>query len=471
MLQAVYKTSPYIFRLQTQDVSKVKATATTTSSGSTAAYLFKFTNQMDGGVKYAWGMVSSTQLNPLIIANQYGRYSTFYFFHSTTDNWLTSDIDFLPNGHWDYEVIEYSVFVNNLLETQSMYNQVPDLDSGLIGSYKIFQTSAPTTIKASGDLALSDLSDASSADILVTTLPSVTTALNAQSYTAALYRKDGTIQQSVNFTISTYAFGISGASAPPLKLNNVKQTITGMSFDVVCTDVNGWTYKYRQGTGAYTTVSIALDSQTDSYSFAQVGSYDSSTNKIEIVLISDGSYVPDPNADQYSTILYPIRTILDTYGFIHPIAYEPAISGDYIRKGGVWYCVVPGYDLSGTGKSRNIYQKETAILDGLLYVDEPSGEEEVQYTEYKNATLGGFIINYVGAGYASAPTITISGGGGSGATATASVSGGVLTDITITAGGSGYTSAPNVIVTGGGATKQAEVMATLEETNYIFYGQ
>jgi len=47
----------------------------------------------------------------------------------------------------------------------------------------------------------------------------------------------------------------------------------------------------------------------------------------------------------------------------------------------------------------------------------------------------------------------------------------VLTDITITAGGSGYTSAPNVIVTGGGATKQAEVMATLEETNYIFYGQ
>ena len=471
MLQAVYKTSPYIFRLQTQDVSQVKVTATTTTSGLTAAYLFKFTNQMDEGVKYAWGMVSSTQLNPLILPNTYGRYSSFYFFHSTTDNWLTSDIDFLPNGHWDYEVIEYSVNVDDLLETQNMYNQVPDLDSGLIGSYKIFQTSAPTTIKASGDLALSDLSDATSADELVTTLPSTATALDAQSYTAALYRKDGTIQQSVNFTISTYAFGITGASSPPLALNNVKQTTTGMSFDVVCTDVQGWTYKYRQGTGGYTTINIATDSQTDSYSFFQAGDYDSAANKIEIVLISDGSYVPDPNADQYSTMLYPIATEFKSYGFIHPIAYQPAITGDYIRKGGVWYCVVPGYDLSATGKVRNIYQKQTSVLGGLLYVDEASGEEEVQYTEYKNATLGGFIINYVGSGYTSAPTITISGGGGSGATATASVSGGVLTDITLTAGGSGYTSDPNVILTGGGATIQAEVMATLEETNYIFYGQ
>tara|TARA_R110002020_G_scaffold123146_1_gene279324 strand:+ start:2580 stop:3992 length:1413 start_codon:yes stop_codon:yes gene_type:complete len=469
MLQAVYKTSPYIFRLQTQDVSQVTVTATLTSAGLTAAYLFKFTNQMDGGVKYAWGMFSESQLNPLVYSKQWKRYISFYMFHNTTDNINTSDINFVPNGHWDYEITEYSVDVDDLATTQNMYNQVPDLDSGFIGSYKIYQTSDATVIKASGDLYLSDLSDASSADELVTTLPSSVTALNAESYTAALYRKDGDTQQSVNFTISTYNFGVSGASSAPLALNNIKQTATGMSFDVVCTDVQGWTYKYRQGTGGYTTVSIALDSQTDSYSFAQVGDYNAASNKIEVILVSDGSYVPDPNADQYSTILYPIATVLQSYGFIHPIAYQPAITGDYSRSGGVWYCVVPGYDLSGTGKSRNIYQKGKVNLNGLLYVDEPSGEEEVQYTEYKNASLGGFIINYVGVGYASAPTVTISGGGGSGATATATVSGGILTKITVTAGGSGYTSAPNVILTGGGATTQAEVLATLQETNYIYY--
>ena len=108
---------------------------------------------------------------------------------------------------------------------------------------------------------------------------------------------------------------------------------------------------------------------------------------------------------------------------------------------------------------------------GKLYVREEEGEEQVQYTEYTSATVRSFIINYVGAGYTSAPTVTISGGGGTGATATASVSGGVLTKVTLTAGGSGYTSAPDVVLTGGGGTTQAEVLASLQEANYIYYGQ
>jgi YHYH protein len=50
--------------------------------------------------------------------------------------------------------------------------------------------------------------------------------------------------------------------------------------------------------------------------------------------------------------------------------------------------------------------------------------------------------------YAGVPTVTISGGGGSGATATASVSGGVLTGITVVNQGTGYTSAPMVTLSG-----------------------
>ncbi len=473
MLQAVYKTSPYIFRLQTQDVSQVTVVATPSSAGITACYLFKFTNQMNGDVKYAWGMYSRTQLNPLVYSKQWKRFMSFYMFHNTTDNINTSDINFVPNGHWDYEIIEYSVDVNSLATTQNMYNQVPDLDSGFIGSYKIYQTSDATVINSSGDLYLSDLSDASSADELVTTLPSTPKTINAESYTAALLRKDGTTQSSSTFTIGTYNFAVTGASVMPLKLDKVKQTSVGISFDIVCSGVTGWTYKYRQGTGGYTSKSITADGQRDSYSFSQVGNYNDASNKVEVILVSDGSYTPDPNADQYTSDLFPIATDFTTYGFTHPIAYQPAITGDFNTAGTLWYCVVVGYDLSANQKQRNIYQKQTTILDGLLYVDEPSNEEEVQYTEYTNASVGGFIINYVGSGYDSTPTVTISGGGGSGATATATVNlgTGVLTKITITSGGSGYTSAPNVILTGGGATTQAEVLATLQETNYIYYGQ
>jgi len=67
------------------------------------------------------------------------------------------------------------------------------------------------------------------------------------------------------------------------------------------------------------------------------------------------------------------------------------------------------------------------------------------------ATISGGVVTAVtitagGSGYTSAPTISFSGGGGgSGATATATITGGVVTAVTITAGGSGYTSAPTII--------------------------
>lgn len=64
-----------------------------------------------------------------------------------------------------------------------------------------------------------------------------------------------------------------------------------------------------------------------------------------------------------------------------------------------------------------------------------------------------------GTGYGSAPTVTIT-GDGSGATATASISGGVVTGITVTAEGSGYTYA-KVAVSGGSPTTAAELRAVL----------
>ncbi|MCX6853608.1 MAG: hypothetical protein NTV80_01750, partial [Verrucomicrobia bacterium] len=62
-------------------------------------------------------------------------------------------------------------------------------------------------------------------------------------------------------------------------------------------------------------------------------------------------------------------------------------------------------------------------------------------------------VDNKGSGYIDAPTIQITGGGGTGATAVATVSGGLITGITLTNAGSGYTSAPTftVIPTNGGA--------------------
>lgn len=69
-----------------------------------------------------------------------------------------------------------------------------------------------------------------------------------------------------------------------------------------------------------------------------------------------------------------------------------------------------------------------------------------------------------GSGYTSAPTVTITGADGSGATATATISGGIVTAVTVTNGGSGYTGVPVVSFSGGGATTQATATATISGT-------
>jgi hypothetical protein len=66
-------------------------------------------------------------------------------------------------------------------------------------------------------------------------------------------------------------------------------------------------------------------------------------------------------------------------------------------------------------------------------------------------TVTGATISSGGSGYSTA-SVSFSGGGGSGAAATATISGGVITDINITASGTGYTSAPTVTITGSGGS-------------------
>lgn len=94
--------------------------------------------------------------------------------------------------------------------------------------------------------------------------------------------------------------------------------------------------------------------------------------------------------------------------------------------------VVSGTNFDGTG------QFKFALVD--------ESKELVQATA--NATVSGGVVTGLtvtntGRGYSSAPSVTISGGGGSGATATASEANGQLS-ITLTTAGSGYTSVPTV---------------------------
>ena len=68
-----------------------------------------------------------------------------------------------------------------------------------------------------------------------------------------------------------------------------------------------------------------------------------------------------------------------------------------------------------------------------------------------------------GSGYARAPGINITGGGGFGAMASATISGGVVTGITVTNPGSGYTSTPTVTI---GATTEVSMVPAVPNGSY-----
>ena len=112
---------------------------------------------------------------------------------------------------------------------------------------------------------------------------------------------------------------------------------------------------------------------------------------------------------------------------------------------------------------------------GKLYLGDAikPATTEVQYIQNAKRVQT-LTIQNPGTGYTSAPTITIGAptlNGGKTATATCTVSGGVVDTVTITYSGSGYETNPVVTLDGGGFTDAANITASIEETNYIYYGQ
>jgi len=68
----------------------------TAVDASKVRYLFKFTNDMTGTVKYCYGRTTTTN----------DRYVKNNFLHRTSEDLFTSNINFKPYGFWKYEVYE-----------------------------------------------------------------------------------------------------------------------------------------------------------------------------------------------------------------------------------------------------------------------------------------------------------------------------------------------------------------------------
>jgi len=84
---------PYTFYTTTEEKRIDKAVPS-----SQIRFLFKFTNGMDRNVVYAYGQNQ-------IVNN---RYTKVDMTPNTTEDVFTGNIDFMPNGYWEYEIYEVS---------------------------------------------------------------------------------------------------------------------------------------------------------------------------------------------------------------------------------------------------------------------------------------------------------------------------------------------------------------------------
>ena len=84
---------PYTFYTTTEEKRIDKAVPS-----SQIRFLFKFTNGMDKNVVYAYGQ------NQLVN----NRYTRVDMTPNTTEDVFTGNIDFMPNGYWEYEIYEVS---------------------------------------------------------------------------------------------------------------------------------------------------------------------------------------------------------------------------------------------------------------------------------------------------------------------------------------------------------------------------
>ena len=84
---------PYTFYTTTEEKRIDKAVPS-----SQIRFLYKFTNGMDRNVVYTYGQ------NQLVN----NRYTKVNMTPNTTEDVFTGNIDFMPNGYWEYEIYEVS---------------------------------------------------------------------------------------------------------------------------------------------------------------------------------------------------------------------------------------------------------------------------------------------------------------------------------------------------------------------------
>tara|TARA_R110000751_G_scaffold55051_4_gene118142 strand:+ start:957 stop:2078 length:1122 start_codon:yes stop_codon:yes gene_type:complete len=364
MLHAIYKTSPYIFYLSTED-NRIDTSKTDTDN---LKYLFKLTNDMSGVIYYAFAQ------NQVV----YNRYTKLELTHSLTPSYYLGEVNLVPNGYWNYELFEYSGNITAETTCATVPDPtLPDYPEVVVYGYvKITLTGG--AVYSTFKLTPNEI------DFQLTNLDEVLYQFDV--YDNCDVKLSGI---GVGYTIRAITAQANGERW--LEITDYTTTVGGCTVKVKSKAPVGYSYEFATDESGpyvfYQTTNITSDPQETIHNFTyavnqtvfEVRMYDALGGN------AGGGSLAYPTTDSPTIGVrnsnnekYGIATL----GATNPVSVDAG--GTVLDKGSLW--TTTRYGTIYNSSAPNYYTFQGLITQGKLYVEEPLGEEQVQYTEYTAPT-------------------------------------------------------------------------------------
>ena len=350
MLQATYKDIKYTFNVTTKDVTILNPPYT--------AFLFRFTNDMSGAVKWSYGQNTVVR----------DRYTTVDFFHDTVEDIFTGKINFEPQGYWKYDVYQIPFASTPVLNNCSTVNPT--------GINFILEDSASTVLD-SGTL---DLYNYKKSDLTNALSPYKFKFFPSCSLT----------------TVSSVAVDLIDGEEPKrfIHVDNITQTATGIIVDIYSTASIGSNIEFYYAAVNHT-INLDITAKPQNIS----------------VFVPDLS--PSFGGSEYTFKLYNGAVIVDTYNNIIAETKPSGLTlnalalfvnneynvgrGEGTDKGSIFFTaqllIYPNIRLTTGLVPDGTTFNDLRVEVGKLLVSEQVGEEQVQYTEREAPPSTNYIYN------------------------------------------------------------------------------
>ena len=315
------------------------------------ALLFEITNDMSGSVVY-------TYLLKIDVDN---RYTTGTLTpKNTSPDMFSGQFIALPVGYYDYNVFELTTQYSAGSVSYNC-NTLPPTSAGILGKVKLDRPSGTEKI-------IKEL----------TTLP------------AGTYNLD--IINTCNDVIFDGGFilGTDTAQANDtrfVEIQNVVQTTTGITFDIVSKMPVGHSYSFSVGSAAQTQVTnITSVPQTTSHSFAQIGNPTLAANLIECKQYDQENGTAGGGSVVGTTLnIRPLKNPSDYYGVAIVLASNNPLNstgGTALQTGNAFISAI--YGASSVTTNPQFYVLQGQVTEGKIYISQKdTALKEVTYKEHE----------------------------------------------------------------------------------------